>query len=233
MNNLGDKVLLAYHASAMSATIYFLYLGMFAPFEVDFLFHLTYITEEILIGYFAWCLMQDIRNVFSNSSQKQRYEDATYTMLQMLCSVTSLVTVGYWSVRLRDVNLMLSPENQGDPIIIPLYHHGINAVMCLSELILFQQKSVKDFKWKLRAIAIGTVIYVSIQTLFHAKTGRHVYPFLRAFSLKQICGFYASLAVFVVVVDRIVALIVHLKNKKAHQALIEETEKPAHKIKAM
>lgn len=208
MSSFTDKFLCIWHGTALCSTLFFLYCGMFGDgFEIDFLFHLTFLTQETVAVYYLWAFTQDIRNLISGTSKKHRYENGTYTYLQLLVPLTGLVTVGYWAVRLRDVNLMLTPEAQNDPIIIGVYNHGIGASLCLIELIGFEQRHLKNFRWKLKTLVAGFSIYLLTQFLFHFNTGRHVYPFLKAFTLSQIIGFYSGLTIFVIAMERLTSLL--------------------------
>lgn len=205
MNKTKSKVLFGFHLVAFVLTAYFLWWGMFAApcFEPEYLFQLTFLTQETLFFYYLWALKHDFDNAFAVSKKCKPYPEAAHTTLQILLPLTCLVTVGYWKMRLKDASLMVTDEGKGNPIILSLYNHGINIIFCLIETVCFNQKVVKGFKWKITLIVTTFILYVSTQFVFHEVTGRPVYPFLAALSLFNIAKFYAGLVAFLIVLERL------------------------------
>lgn len=223
MSKTADKALFCYHLISLLLTVYFLWWGMFAApkFEIDYLFHLTFLTQELLCFYYIWTLLQDYRNVFYPSPEKsQRYQDGTYTLLQILLPMTCLVTAGYWPMRLRDESLMLTEDGKGFPIILSLFNHGLNILFTSFETFLFEQKICKSFLWKFSVIMTGTMVYVSMQAIFQNVTGRPVYPFLAALAISEIAVFYAILCVFTLMAERVNTFLIFNIHKKAQHSSI-------------
>jgi len=218
-----DKILFGIHAILATSTAFFLEWGLFhAPaFEIDCAFRLTFLTQGAVLFYYLWTLKQDYSNLVSPPITKRpRYRDGTYSLLQILFPLSILVTVAYWAVRLQDADL-IDPDHHGDPLILPLYNHGINATFLFLEIVFFEQIIIKGVVWKAIVTLGGTAVYISIQYTFKFFTGRHVYPFLKEFSAAGIIGFYGFLSVLIVTVERFSSFVISVVHAKANAKPIE------------
>jgi len=237
MPPLRNYMILIHHAASLVISFFFLHWTMTSDarrtFFDDFC-QLTNLNESLICICYGSLLLYDIMLMLKEekSSSSYRYPDAIYVLFQSVFSLSGLIAISYWGMRLYDYNLLVPKGESAPPFIMSVFTHGINFVLLLLESLLLPQKSHKSALFKLFLYSGIILGYIAIQVTFFRMTGKHVYPFLAVFTLEMTVNFYAGLFVVCYLLDRSNHLIIKVRwersvtysqDKCCQQVVFEET----------
>jgi len=183
---------------------------------------LTNMNESFICILYLIMVVYDMKILLlkSHPPNQYRYSDFVYIMYQTLFSLSGLVTIAYWSLRMYDYRLLSAPGEAPAPLIMSCFTHGINWLLLFLEGLILPQRHHKSYVWKLVFYVLVIVSYICVQCTFWNFTGKYVYPFLGVFTMKMTINFYVALFVLCYLIDRSHFLVHHLRwNRGKQEAL--------------
>jgi len=201
--------LLAFHAIGSAMTNYMVYWSFTCVKDKPYLdnaVQLTVLTLLAINAYYMVALYQDIMSILgksnkNNSNNTLPYGHKTYLFFQTIFSMSHIVAIAYWSLRLTDITLVV-PESELHTVDWrSSYTHGLNLVPLYIELALFTQSLPRKRMWKVIHFLEITLSYIVLQYLYFALTGKQVYPFLAALPIWIVGAFYGTLFLMLLGID--------------------------------
>lgn len=230
MSDLKNKVILVSHwILFLSSTTMLKYILTVDPERhiFDDLCQLTNMNETFICLLYLTMVVYDMKILLlkSHPPNRYRYSVFVYIAYQVLFSLSGLVTISYWALRMYDYRLIASPGETQPPIIFSCFSHGINWLLLFIEGLILPQRNHKSAVWKLLLYVMVIVSYVCVQFTFWRFTGKYVYPFLEVFTTTMTVNFYLALFGLCYLIDRSGFWLNHIRwnQNKQERFLIDDT----------
>jgi len=212
---------LLYHSTVLAFTGYITY-WIFTCVEkpaIDNLVQLTTINTILILYYYFFACIQDIKNILDEKFHEREYPygNGVSLMYQTVFSLSHLVTVAYWALRLYDITLVVPAHELGSVGWQSYWTHGINTLVLYLEIFLFKKKIPYANSYMLIHFSVFTVFYVFLQYWYHVITGKHAYPFLAALPIWAVGSFYFTLYLFMIGIYMIGKKLVRHTHEKHHK----------------
>lgn len=201
--------LLAFHAIGSAMTNYMVYWSFTCVKDKPYIDNAVQLTTLTLLSiniYYMVVLYQDIMNLLGKKqnpkdSNALPYGHKTYLFFQTIFSMSHIVAIAYWSLRLKDITLVV-PESELHTVDWrSSYTHGLNLIPLYFELGWFSQILPKSRLWKAVHFLEITLSYIVLQYLYFVLTEKQVYPFLAALSIYAVGVFYGVLFLLLLGID--------------------------------
>ena len=185
---------------------------------IDNIVQLTTINTILIVYYYFSAAAQDVANWFSDKIHEIEfpYGNGVSLIYQTVFSLSHLVAVAYWALRLYDITLVVPANELGAVSWQSYWTHGINTLVLYLEVFLFKKKIPYANSYMLIHFSLFTVFYVFLQYLYHELTGKQVYPFLQALPIWAVGAFYLTLYLFMLGIFFVGKGLVHHTHRTHH-----------------